>query len=161
KAPGNHFVSLYSLAAMAINQNRTDEGLGFAQRCLKSDPGSAFGWYICGCALKACRHFPEAQKHLDRALELNPAYKEAFIEKGIIFGELKDYVQALIQFNEVLRLDPNHRLALVNLATSLTILKRHDEGSQFFSRLLAVDPEHDYALGAMTHARLHSCNWTE
>ncbi|MEA3211417.1 MAG: protein O-GlcNAc transferase [Chthoniobacter sp.] len=158
---GNHFVALYSLAAMFINQGKLQEGMDYSGKCLNLDPGSAYGWYIRGCALKACRRFPEAHQHLDRSLELNPAYKEALIEKGIIFGETKDYVQALIQFNQVLQLDPEHKLALVNLATSLTILNRHDEGSRFFSRLLSIDPEHDYALGALTHARLHSCNWTD
>lgn len=158
---GNHFVSLYSLAAMCVNQGKTAEALQYSEQCLSLNPGSAYGWYIHGCALKAARRFPEAQEHLDRALELNPTYKEARFEKGIIFGEIKDYIQALIQFNQVLELDPEHRLALVNLATSLTILKRHDEGSQFFARLLTMDPDHDYVIGALTHARLHSCNWVD
>ena len=156
-----HFVSLYSLAAMSINKGNTEAGMLYSARCLSSDPGSPYGWYIHGCALKACRRFPEAHRHLDRSLELNPSYKEAMFEKGIIFGETKEYVQALIQFNQILQLDPEHKLALVNLATTLTILKRHDEGSHFFDRLLKIDPGHDYVLGALTHARLHSCNWTD
>lgn len=158
---GSPFVALYSLAAIAINQGRIAEGLDYAKRCLQADTTSAYGAYIYGCALKADRQFAPALEHLNRALELNPQYVEALIEKGIVYGELKDYVQALIQFNEVIRLNPEHKLALVNLATSLTILKRHDEGSQYFSRLLELDPGHDYAIGALVHARLHSCNWTD
>lgn len=156
-----HFVSLYSLAAMCLNQGRVDEGLHYAELSMKSDPTSCYGWYITGCALKAARRFHDAIKHLDHALTLNPVYKEALMEKGIVYGELKEYVQALLQFNQILQIDPESKLALVNLATSLTILKRHDEGSQFFARLLSIDPEHEYALGAMVHARLHSCNWTD
>jgi predicted O-linked N-acetylglucosamine transferase (SPINDLY family) len=156
-----HFVSLYSLSAMAINEGDKEAGILYGARCLNSEPGSPYGWYIHGCALKACRRFPEALRHLDRALELDPTYKEAMFEKGILFGETKDYVQALIQFNQILQTDSGHKLALVNLATTLTILNRHDEGSQFFDRLLQVDPEHDYVLGALTHARLHCCNWTD
>lgn len=156
-----HFVALYSMAAMCINQGQTEEGRSYSERCLRADSTSPFGWYIHGCALKACRRFTEAQHHLDRALAINPSYKEAFIEKGITFGETKDYVQALFQFNHVLQIDPEHKLALVNLATSLTILKRNDEASQFFDRLLSIDPHHDYVLGALAHSRLHSCNWTD
>ena len=156
-----HFVALYSLAALSINSGDTEAGIHYGAKCLHANPGSAYGWYMYGCALKACRRFPDAHNHLDRALELNPNYKEAMFEKGIIFGETKDYVQALIQFNRILHLDPEHKLSLVNLATTLTIIKRHDEGSHFFGRLLELDPEHDYVLGAMTHARLHSCNWID
>lgn len=156
-----HFVSLYSLAALSINEGNTEAGMDYSARCLNTDKVAPFGWYIHGCALKACRRFPEAHRHLDRALELNPGYKEALFEKGVIYGETKDFVAALIQFNRIVELDPNHKLALVNLATTLTILKRHDEGSQFFSRLLEIDPEHDYVLGALAHARLHSCNWQD
>ena len=160
-ADKQHFVALYSLTAISLNQGKIDEGLDYGQSCLSSNPTSAFAWYICGCALKAHRRFEEALKHLDRALELQGDYKEVFIEKGIIYGELKEYIQSVIQFNNVLGVDPVHKLALVNLATSLTIIKRHDEGSQFFARLLSIDPDHEYALGSMTHARLHCCNWTD
>ena len=158
--PG-HFISLYSLAAMSLNQGRALEGLEYAKRCLDGQPGHSFGWYICGCAYKALRQFPEALKHLDRAIEIQPDYKEAYFERGILFGELKDYYQSLAMFEKVIALDPVHRLGLLNAATSLTIVKRNVEGAEMFERLLAVDPEHDYALSQLNHARLHGCDWRD
>jgi len=155
-----HFIALYSLAAMEVNQGKVQEGLGHAQRCIDSEPGSAFAWYICGCALKANRRFEEAVRHLDRALEIHPEYKEALFEKGLVYGEVKDYFQSLDQFEKVLAIDPVHRLALVNRATSLTIIQRYEDGAKAFEDLLAVDPEHDYALSQLSHARLHCCDWT-
>jgi protein O-GlcNAc transferase len=158
---GANFVAHYSLASMAINEGDADTGMYHGEKCRFSNPEAPHGWYILGCALKASRRFTEALAHFDRSLQLNPAYKEAMFEKGIVYGETKNYVQALVQFNSIVALEPTHKLALVNLATTLTIIKQHHEGSLFYGRLLEIDPEHDYALGAMTHARLHCCNWTD
>ncbi len=156
-----HFISLYSLAAMSLNEGRAQDGLEYAQRCLDAEPGHAFAWYICGCAYKALRQFPESLTHLDRALQIQPNYKEAYFERGILFGELKDYYQSLAMFEKVIELDPVHRLGLLNAATSLTIVKRNADGAAMFERLLAVDPEHDYALSQLNHARLHGCDWRD
>jgi protein O-GlcNAc transferase len=156
-----HFVSLYSLAAMSLNHGKAEEGMQYAERCFDSEPNSALGWFILGVGMKAMRRFPEALESLGKAIELNADYKEAFVERGLVYGELKQYGEAIAEFNRVLAVDPNHELGLANLGTLLTIVNRNADAVRFFSRLVEVNPRYEYALGALTYARLHCCDWTD
>ncbi len=157
----DNFPALYSLAVIALNRGVVADGLKYSERCIASHADSAMSWYIRGCALKQARHFKESIEHFDNALALSPDYKEAFSEKGLACAEIHDYVQALLQFNEVLRIDPVHKLALTNMGMLLTILKKNEDAAQFYARLLALDPDYEYVLGALVHARLHCCDWTD
>jgi predicted O-linked N-acetylglucosamine transferase (SPINDLY family) len=156
-----NFAALYSLAVVSLTLGEFQEGLAFAENCVRYHEGSAMSWYIRGCALKMSHRFQDAIKDLDRALELSPAYKEAHSEKGLACAELDNYVQALLEFNEVLKIEPENKTALSNAAMILTMLKKNEEASQFYAKLLSVDPNYEYALGSLVHARLHTCDWTD
>jgi protein O-GlcNAc transferase len=155
----NQFVALYSLAVIGLNSNKAEEGLHFAERCRLAEPGAAASWYIHGAALKAVRRFAEAIASLDRALSLDPAHLESYVTKGHVYGEQKQYAIALIEFNNVLTRDPEHAQALNNAATLLSILNEHAESARFYERLISLHPDFDFAYGALSHARLHSCDW--
>ena len=156
-----NFAALYSLAVVCLTLGDHEEGLVYAEKCVREHSRSAMSWYIRGCALKMLRRFSEAVSDFDQAIELSPTYKEAHSEKGLTCAELDNYLQSLIEFNEVLKIDPENKLALSNAAMILTMLKKNDEASNFYSKLLSLDPEYEYALGALVHARLHDCDWTD
>lgn len=156
----NQFVALYSLAVIGLNSGKAEEGLHFAERCRLAEPGAAASWYIHGAALKAVRRFAEAIESLDRALSLDPNHLECYVTKGHVYGDQKQYAIALVEFNNVLSRDPGHAQALNNAATLLSILNEHLESARFYERLIALHPEFDFACGALSHARLHSCEWS-
>lgn len=155
----NQFVALYSLAVIGLNSGRAEEGLHFAERCRLAEPGAAASWYIHGAALKAVRRYAEAIASLDQALSLDPGHLEAYVTKGHVYGEQKQYAPALIEFNNVLTRDPGHAQALNNAATLLSILNEHAESARLYERLITLHPDFDFAYGALSHARLHSCDW--
>jgi predicted O-linked N-acetylglucosamine transferase (SPINDLY family) len=155
----NQFVALYSLAVIGLNGGKAEEGLHFAERCRLAEPRSASSWYIHGAALKSVRRFAEAMESLDRALGLDSSHLESFITKGHVYGEQKQYALALVEFNNVLSRDPGHAQALNNAATLLSILNQHAESARFYERLATLHPDFDFVQGALSHARLHSCDW--
>ena len=155
----NQFVALYSLAVIGLNSANVEEGLHFAERCRLAEPQAAASWYIHGAALKSARRFAEAIQSLDRALSLDPNHLEAFVTKGHVYGEQKQYALSLVEFNNVLTRDPGHAQALNNAATLLSILNQHAESARFYEQLATLHPEFDFVLGALSHAKLHCCDW--
>jgi len=155
----NQFVALYSLAVIGLNGGRAEVALQFAERCRHAEPRSAASWFIHGAALKAVRRFAEAIESLDRALSLDPSHLEAFITKGHAYGDQKQYALSLMEFNNVLSRDSGNAQALNNAATLLSILNQHAESARFYERLAKLHPDFDFVLGALSHSRLHSCDW--
>jgi predicted O-linked N-acetylglucosamine transferase (SPINDLY family) len=155
------YVALYSSAVISLNTGKADRALGFAERCKQADSSSASSWYIYAAALKASRKYGEALYSVNKALAIAPAHVESFIIKAHIYGEQKQYALALDQFNKVLELDPRHTQALNNAATLLTILNRYSEAVELYKRLLTVRPDFEFALGALSHSRMHCCDWTD
>lgn len=159
EANPNQFVAAYSMAVLQLNGGTAAEGLRYAERCLVVEPTAAPSWYIHGAALKALRRFPEAMESLDRALKIDPNHLDAYITRGHVHAELKQYAFSLIEFNNVLLRQPEHTQAINNTATLLSILNKHQESAQFYARLRTLQPDFDYVLGALSHARLHCCDW--
>jgi protein O-GlcNAc transferase len=155
----NQFVALYSLAVIGLNGGGVEEGLHFAERCRLAEPRAAASWYIHGAALKSARRFAEAIESLDRALSLDPNHLESFVTKGHVYGDQKQYALSLVEFNNVLTRDPGHAQAINNSATLLSILNQHAESARFYERLASLHPDFDFVLGALSHAKLHCCDW--
>jgi predicted O-linked N-acetylglucosamine transferase (SPINDLY family) len=78
-----------------------------------------------------------------------------------VYGEQKRYAESLVAFNNVLNKQPTHSQALNNAATLLSILSQHADSARLYAQLVQHHPNFDYALGALSHARLHCCDWTE
>jgi predicted O-linked N-acetylglucosamine transferase (SPINDLY family) len=159
EANPNQFVALYSLAVIGLNGGNPDEALQHAERCRFAEPNAAASWYIYGAGLKAVRRYGEAIAALDRALALDSGHLESYITKGHAYGDQKQYALSLIEFNNVLSRDPGHAQALNNAATLLSILNQHAESARFYEILATTHPDFDFVWGALSHAKLHCCDW--
>jgi len=60
---------------------------------------------------KTGKRFLKAAVYLDKAIQFNPAYKEAYLENGYVNMEMRKTDQAMLHFNKVLELDPSNSAA--------------------------------------------------
>lgn len=60
----------------------------------------------------------EAVEHLNQAIEIHPAYKNAYMLRGNAFNALKNYDQAIQSYNQSLALDPDFSDAKNNLVVT-------------------------------------------
>ncbi len=58
----------------------------------------------------------EAVSHLQEAVKIHPAYKNAYLLLGNANNYLKNYEDALVYYQQALQLDPNYREALNNMS---------------------------------------------
>lgn len=64
-----------------------------------------------GIEEKTAKRFLTASSYLDKAIQFNPKFKEAYIESGYVSLEMRKTDKAMAQFNKVLEMEPNNTVA--------------------------------------------------
>lgn len=99
----SHLVGLYS------TRGKDNEAIGlakaYAARALEIDPSLAEAHATLGLTNTLLMNWPEAEKQLTRAIELNPKYASARHWYSRLLRPLGRYDEALIQIQEAQRLD--------------------------------------------------------
>ncbi len=85
----------------------------------------------------------EAIPHLNKAVEIHPNYKNAYLLLGNAHNYLKEYPKAVSFYEQALRIDPDYRDAIQNLALSYRDNQQFTEAVQQFEQLktIALDPK--------------------
>ncbi|NTW98994.1 MAG: tetratricopeptide repeat protein [Geobacteraceae bacterium] len=155
----SEFVSLYSMAVIALKTGTPSEAMMYADRATEARPNYAPAWYNRGTILYSLKRNEDALADFDRALSINPLYVEALVNRGAVLQELNRHVDAVENFNRLLEIDPQNEKALANKGILLTQFKRYDEAIIEFEKLLAMNPDCEYLLGQLCFAYLHICKW--
>ena len=74
--------------------------------------------------LRQLGNYTQAIPYLDKALAIDPNYKEALDNKGITLYGLDNYTQALQYFNKALAIDPNYKDAFNNKQIVLSKVRK-------------------------------------
>jgi len=138
-----------------INQENTskeglEKSIEFFLDAMKKDPGYAPAYVGIATAYNALAGVgylprltaaPQIKASVARALELDPAFGEAYAVRADLkfFGEW-DWSGAEADFQRALELSPNSAYAHNQYAFFLTNMKRHEEALAHSSRALELDP---------------------
>ena len=79
-------------------------------------PRSPYTHFMLGMSRYHQNHDDLATKSIERAIDLKPDYKEAFLYRGIIEGRNARYTKALDLFQSAVELDPDYAAAYYNIA---------------------------------------------
>lgn len=81
--------------------------------------------------------FEIALDRLNRAVQADPSYVDAYSTLALLHANLGQYEEAERNFEKALRLEPDNSSALNNYGQFLCQLKRYDEGQALFLRALS------------------------
>lgn len=81
--------------------------------------------------------FEIALERLERALEADSEFVDAYNALGLLHSNLGQYDRAEENFRKAIRLDPGNSSALNNYGQFLCQLKRYDEGQKLFAQAIA------------------------
>ncbi len=87
----------------------------------------------------------EAIPHLEKAAEIHPTYKNAYLLLGNAYNYSKNYPKAVEYYEKTLRLDPNYPEATQNLAISYRDNKQFDKAITYFTKLSAMPNKKEIA----------------
>ena len=87
-------------ARLLLKQKKEDKALIIAQKTNKLFPDDIKGMGILGSCLRVKGNFDESLKYLNKAIELNPNYAEALINRGLISLAQDDRANALLDLEK-------------------------------------------------------------
>ncbi len=87
----------------------------------------------------------KAIPHFQKAIELHPYFKNAYLQMGNALVYLSEYEKALPYYDKALRIDPSFVEAITNKGVALASLHRYDEAIQQYEQALKVKPQYQDA----------------
>ena len=110
------------------------------QHALSVQEDNSLAHACLGAALIQQGNPVPAEKHLTRALEINPNYPEALNDLGMILSDKGMYQEAVTRFSQALSLNPKYAEAHNNLALTLTRMNRFPEAIEHYQVAISLDP---------------------
>ncbi len=108
------------------------------QRALKEAAARA-AWNVAYTLSKENKH-AACLPFLNRAVELNPDHAIAFNNRGTAYGNLKQYEQAIADYDRAIELDPNYARAYNNRGTAYADLQQHEQAITDYDQAISLDP---------------------
>ncbi len=94
-----------------------------------------------GCALSQLGLVDEAEKHLQNAVRISPAYSEARNNLASVYLKKGMLNEAIACFNEIISRNDATADTYYNLAAALEMQKKYDEAIRYYAKSLELNPE--------------------
>ena len=92
---------------LLLNQTKVNEALAIAKKTNKLFPDDVEGMGVLGSCFRANGDLKESLNFLNKAIELDPNYSEALINRGLIYLNKKDKANALTDLEKAHKLKPH------------------------------------------------------
>ena len=107
--------------------------------------GKARDWLEKGRCLYNLERYDEALESFDRAIDLDPNDKLAWVRRGdLLHNNLQRSEEALVSFDRAIELDANSQNIWLERGYVLNVLKRYEEALVSFDRALKFDDNSRY-----------------
>jgi protein O-mannosyl-transferase len=103
-------------------------------------PDDPDGWFNLGFAHFYLKHYDEALKAEQRAIDSDPRYAKAYNNIGVIKAMRGELKEALPNFEKAASIDTNYADAFGNAARCYSLLGDYKKASLFFDRAVKLDP---------------------
>ena len=140
-------------ARLLLKQNKVGEALVIAADTNKLFPNDVEGMGILGSCLRASGDFDESLKYLNKAIELNPNYAEALINRGLIHLNKKDKTNAISDLEKAHKLKPHVKQIWDLLIGLMVEAKSYARALSALIKMIEIDPSHEksFSLLALCH----------
>ena len=127
---------------LLLKKQKVSEALTIAKKTHKLFPKDVEGMAVVGSCLRASGEFKESLIFLNKAIELDNQYAEAFIIRGLIYLSQKNKPKALADLEKGFHLKP-HFKQIWDLLISLKIdSKDYHSAIMILINMIEIDPNH-------------------
>jgi Tfp pilus assembly protein PilF len=118
--------ALAYLGMIRVDEGRIPDAIAYYQKALGADEHSAVNHFLIAEAFTklTAPNDTQTQRHLNRALELDPGFVQAHLELGKLFLRTSRFEDAAAELEGVVRADPKQAEAYYQLSRVYTRLKR-------------------------------------
>lgn len=110
--------------------------------------------YKTALTLYYLNRYEEAIDYYSKAIEINPLYEKAFINKGIILAKLMAFDEALYAFNMALEINDKSEICYFNIGIIYSKLERYEDALFYFNKALELGYDYAYLNVAMVLEKL-------
>ncbi len=110
----DHYWLHFQLGRSYLSLGRLGEAVEALGACVALRPEAPYAYSVRGLALAQQNHFDEAERDLDRAVQLSPDSRPSRLNRGVVYWNQKKYDAALADFEAVLQ--PPKELRLIEAA---------------------------------------------
>ncbi len=142
-------------------QRRLRDALASYDKALLLAPQDGEALNNSGVILSELGDPVRALEYLDAALALAPASWQAHNNRGNALRDLGRPQAALMEYDAALARNPGYAEAHYNRGDLLMTLRRHDEALASYLRAAEAEPDLPNLEGALLHARMQLCDWTD
>lgn len=107
------------------------------------------------------REYNKAIEVLNKALEINPEYSNAWSWLGAVYNDLGDTGKAIECNNKAIEIDPKNALAWNNLGVSYSHIGDFDKSVEYYKKATQLDPNLMYSWGNLARAYTDAGNFSK
>ena len=124
-------------------EGKTDESIKYASELLKKDPTNTRLLQYRGFFYNQTNKYYLAIEDFTKGLEQNvDSLKDYFFnQRGVSYSKLKQYDQALLDFNESIKLNPKNSNAYLEKGNLFLSMTKFDNAIEEYSSAIALSPE--------------------
>lgn len=133
---------------LAIAHERLGE-MDLAEQVLRHALALEPHHYTCvllGSILIKKKQYDEALDVLNKALDIDPSYEEAYLNIAVLFKDQQKYDEAVTALLRAIRLDPGYSEALYVLGMIYYAQEQYFMAEQSLRQALKLKPEHSWAM---------------
>ncbi|MFQ5824982.1 MAG: tetratricopeptide repeat protein [bacterium] len=94
-------------------------------------------WFQKGYNTEDCQ---EKIKYFTKALEIEPSFLPAYINRGVCYDNLKQYENAIRDYTSALKIDPRYLLVYNYRGMSYSSLDKYEEAIKDYNKAIEIDP---------------------
>ena len=146
-------------AVLLTKLGRWSEGIAMATAIVEKKPMEALAHFTLAFAQHEGHSLSKALESYKRAVEIDPAFVEAWNNLGAVHRQLGQFADALKSLEVAHTLDPDNLSAIYNQAVSLGQAKNKEKASQLFAEIYARCPKKRYVLGHLISTKMGLADW--
>ncbi len=133
--------NLYHQAAQAYGKGNHTDALKLANQALTSDEKNYKALSLKGIILAFDVSSDEGIGSIQKALEINPNYTQAFFDMAMAQKLGKHYDESIFYFQKVLAVDPKNTWSYYGIATNYADKKDKAKALEYLKQAMALDPQ--------------------
>src|SRR5260370_34468092 len=132
--------ALAYLGMIRVDEGRILDAIAYYQKALGADEHSAVNHFLIAEAFTklTAPDDVQTQRHLNRALELDPGFVQAHLALGKLFLRTSRFEYAAAELEGVVRADPKQAEAYYQLSRVYTRLKRREDAQDTARRVAQI-----------------------
>jgi tetratricopeptide (TPR) repeat protein len=130
-------------ARLSLAKNDTIAAIADIDKALEIEPKSFNGHTMrADIAIhQGESNFPEAIKHMDEAIKLQPRMAGLYINRAFLKYSTNDWFGAMADYDYAIELEPTNKLALFNRGLLEMEVNANDKALADFNKVLSIDPD--------------------